>query len=105
MGFLKGPYALTGGRTDNTCENSEHYQPRLWVGLVDQLSRFCILVIAAIEVDFLDKKLFIERKRKSQTFYLGYESGFLHCSWQNRDREAIRSGDKLHCVLSSKGLY
>ena len=24
------------GRTDNTCENSDHYRPWLWVVLVDQ---------------------------------------------------------------------
>ena len=27
------------GRTDNMCENSDHYRSCLWVGRVDQLSR------------------------------------------------------------------
>ena len=31
--FRKG---ATDGRTDNPCENSDHYWPWLWVGLVDQ---------------------------------------------------------------------
>ena len=29
-----------GGRTDNTCENSDHYRAGLWVGLVDQKKSF-----------------------------------------------------------------
>ena len=30
------PVAITD--IDKTCENSDHYRPRLWVGLVDQLA-------------------------------------------------------------------
>ena len=29
----------TDGRTDTTCENSDHYRPLWWVGLVDQFSQ------------------------------------------------------------------
>ena len=29
-------WGRTDGRTDKTCENGDHYQPGLWVGLVDQ---------------------------------------------------------------------
>ena len=33
---LKSGDGSTDGRTDNTCENNDHYRPWLWVGLVDQ---------------------------------------------------------------------
>ena len=29
-------YEILNLRTDNTCENSDHYRPWLWVGRMDQ---------------------------------------------------------------------
>ena len=38
-------YVRTDGRTDNMCENNDHYWPWLWAGQVDQKSVLFAIVV------------------------------------------------------------